>query len=87
MILAPSAGMRSIVPALIPLWPQAMPVLQAGFMPVFVDVERETLNIDPKKIEEAITPRTRAIMPVHLMGKPAAMDEIMNIARKHKLLM
>ncbi len=60
-------------------------VLQAGFKPVFVDVERETLNIDPTKIEAVITPRTRAIMPVHLMGKPAAMDEIMTIARKHKL--
>jgi dTDP-4-amino-4,6-dideoxygalactose transaminase len=60
-------------------------VLQAGFTPVFVDVERETLNIDPKKIEKAITSKTRAIMPVHLMGKPAAMDEIVSIARKHKL--
>jgi len=60
-------------------------VLQAGFTPVFVDIERETLNIDPKKIERSITPRTRAIMPVHLMGKPAAMDEIMDIAKKHKL--
>lgn len=60
-------------------------VLQAGFKPVFVDVERETLNIDPKKIEALITPRTRAIMPVHLMGKPAAMDEILSIAHKHKL--
>ena len=60
-------------------------VLQAGFTPVFVDVQRETLNIDPKKIEKAITPKTRAIMPVHLMGKPAAMDEIMSIAKKHKL--
>jgi dTDP-4-amino-4,6-dideoxygalactose transaminase len=60
-------------------------VLQAGLTPVFVDVERETLNIDPKKIEKAITPKTRAIMPVHLMGKPAAMDEITAIAEKHKL--
>ena len=60
-------------------------VLQAGFTPVFVDVNRETLNIDPDLIEKAITPRTRAIMPVHLMGKPAAMDEIMAIARRHKL--
>ena len=60
-------------------------VLQAGMTPVFVDVERETLNIDPKKIEQAITPRTRAIMPVHLMGKPAAMDEILSLAQKHKL--
>ncbi len=60
-------------------------VLQAGFKPVFVDVKRETLNIDPDKIEAAITKRTRAIMPVHLMGKPADMDRIMAIAKKHKL--
>ena len=60
-------------------------VLQAGFTPVFVDVKRDTLNIDPDKIEAAITPRTRAIMPVHLMGKPADMDRIMAIAKKYKL--
>jgi len=60
-------------------------VLQAGFTPVFVDVETETLNIDTERIEEKITPKTRAIMPVHLMGKPADMDRINEIARKHKL--
>ncbi len=60
-------------------------VLQAGFKPVFVDVNRETLNIDPVKIEAVITSKTRAIMPVHLMGKPAAMDQIMAIAKKYKL--
>ena len=60
-------------------------VLQAGFIPVFVDVERHTLNINPKKIEKAITKKTRAIMPVHLMGKPADMDSINKIAKKHKL--
>lgn len=60
-------------------------VFQAGFKPVFVDVKRETLNIDVDQIEAVITPRTRAIMPVHLMGKPAAMDQIMTIAHKHKL--
>lgn len=60
-------------------------VLQAGFIPKFVDVERTTLNINPFKIEAAITPKTRAIMPVHLMGKPAEMDTITAIARKHKL--
>ncbi len=60
-------------------------VLQAGFHPVFVDVKRETLNIDPEKIEEVITPKTRAIMPVHLMGKPAAMNDILAIAKKHDL--
>lgn len=60
-------------------------VLQAGFKPVFVDVKRETLNIDPDLIERAITSKTRAIMPVHLMGKPAEMDKIQAIAKKHKL--
>jgi dTDP-4-amino-4,6-dideoxygalactose transaminase len=60
-------------------------VLQAGFTPVFVDIQRETLNIDPGRIEAAVTPRTRAILPVHLMGKPAAMDEITAIAGRHSL--
>ena len=60
-------------------------VFQAGFKPVFVDVKRETLNIDADKIEAAVTKRTRAIMPVHLMGKPADMDSIRTIAKKHKL--
>lgn len=60
-------------------------VLQAGLTPVFVDVDIETLNIDPKLIQKAVTKKTRAIMPVHLMGKPAAMDEVLSIARKHSL--
>ncbi len=60
-------------------------VLQAGFVPVFVDIDRATLNIDPLKIGAAITKKTKAIMPVHLMGKPAAMDEINRIAKKYKL--
>lgn len=60
-------------------------VLEAGFRPVFVDIEKDTLNINPKLIEKAITPKTRAIMPVHLMGKPAKMDEINKIAKKYKL--
>ena len=61
-------------------------VLQAGFVPKFVDIDVRTLNIDPSKIEKAITRKTKAIMPVHLMGKPADMDKINRIARKHKLL-
>ena len=60
-------------------------VLHAGFTPAFVDVERETLNIVADRIEAAITERTRAIMPVHLMGKPAEMDTINAIARTHDL--
>ena len=60
-------------------------VLQAGFTPVFVDVEISTLNIDPSRIESAVTDKTRAIMPVHLMGKPAEMDMVNAVARRHKL--
>lgn len=60
-------------------------VLAAGFIPKFVDVELETLNIDPSKIEEAITRKTVAIMVVHTMGKPCDMDKIIEIARKHSL--
>jgi dTDP-4-amino-4,6-dideoxygalactose transaminase len=60
-------------------------VLQAGFIPVFVDIDRKTLNIDPAKIEEKITDKTRAIMPVDLMGKPADMDRINAIAEKYNL--
>src|SRR3989344_4842139 len=61
-------------------------IMQAGFKPVFVDVEKHTLNINPRKIEEKITAKTRAIMAVHTMGKPCEMDTIMQIARKHNLL-
>lgn len=60
-------------------------VLHAGFKPVFVDIDRKTLNISPTKIERSITGKTRAIIPVHLMGKPAAMDVIRSIAKRHKL--
>ncbi len=60
-------------------------VLQAGFVPVFADIDRKTLNIDPNKIEERITEKTKAILPVHLMGKPADMDSIHAIAQKHNL--
>ena len=61
-------------------------ILSAGFTPVFVDIEKETLNIDPKKIEKVITSKTRAIMVVHTMGRPCDMDEINRIATKHNLL-
>jgi dTDP-4-amino-4,6-dideoxygalactose transaminase len=56
-----------------------------GAKPVFVDIDPLTYNIDVRLIEAAITPRTRAILPVHLYGHPAPMDEIMALARKHNL--
>ncbi len=60
-------------------------ITYAGAKPVFVDINPETFTIDVTKIEAAITPRTKAIMPVHLFGQCADMDPIMEIARKHKL--
>ena len=58
----------------------------AGAKPVFVDVDPETWNIDAEKIEAAITPRTKAILPVHLYGLPADMHMILGIAEKYKLV-
>ena len=57
-----------------------------GATAVLVDIEPDTFNIDPAKIEAAITPKTRAIMPVHLFGLPANMDAIMQIAAEHDLV-
>ncbi|MBI4307249.1 MAG: aminotransferase class V-fold PLP-dependent enzyme [Chloroflexi bacterium] len=62
------------------------PIVQCGLTPVLVDVGRDTFNIDPAEIEKAISPRTRAIVLVHLLGNPCDMTAIMAIARKHNLL-
>ena len=56
-----------------------------GAEPVFVDIDPETFNIDPLKIEAAVTPKTKAIIPVHFSGLSCAMEEIMSIAKKHSL--
>jgi len=77
-------GDEIIVPAL-SFVATANSILAAGFTPKFVDVELETLNIDPSKIEEAISNKTRAIMAVHTMGKPCEMDAILKIAKKYDL--
>jgi perosamine synthetase len=61
-------------------------VLFNGAIPVFVDIDPETFQMDPDKIEAKITSYTRAIMPVHILGLPCDMDRIMAIARKHNLL-
>lgn len=59
-------------------------VLRGG-TPIFVDIRPDTLNIDEKKIEDAITRKTKVIVPMHYAGVPCAMDDIMNIAQKHNL--
>jgi len=61
-------------------------IIHTGATPIFVDVEKETMNIDPVRIEEAITPRTKAIIPVHIAGRPCNMDAIMDIAKRHNLI-
>ena len=60
-------------------------ISRVGAKPVFVDIKRDTFNIDPQKIQKAITPKTKAIIVVHLFGQPAEMDKIMEIAKKHEL--
>lgn len=61
-------------------------ILQTGAMPVFVDTDPETFQIDPGKIEAKITERTKAILPVHILGLPADMNAIMAIAHRHNLI-
>src|ERR671935_1455067 len=77
-------GDEVIVPALtFAATPYA--AMAAGALPVFCDVLPETLTIDPDQVEAAVTPRTRAIMPVHLGHQMADMDRIMEVARRHSL--
>src|SRR5882724_10405300 len=63
----------------------AAAIVDAGARPVLVDIRADSLTIDPEQIADAITTRTRAILPVHLYGHPADMDPILKIARAHGL--
>jgi perosamine synthetase len=79
------AGSEIIFPALT-FWVVPEIARRAGLTPVFVDVDPSTFNIDPAKIEAAITEKTRAIVPTHLYGQPCEMTEIMRLAEKHNLI-
>lgn len=63
----------------------ATPVIHAGAVPVFADIDPRTFNMDPASVESRITPYTKAIIPVHLNGCPADMDALVDIARRHDL--
>lgn len=79
-----SDGDEIIVPA-VTFVATANIVLHNNMTPVFVDVEPDTFNIDPQRIEEKITRRTRAIIPVHLLGLPATMQPVLELAEKYRL--
>ncbi len=77
-------GDEVIVPAV--TWPTTVfPIAQVGAVPVLVDVDLETLTLTPDTIRQALSPKTRAIVPVHLLGNPCDMPEIQTIARQHNL--
>jgi dTDP-4-amino-4,6-dideoxygalactose transaminase len=84
-----AAGIRAEEEVIVPpytFFSTASAVVEANAVPVFADVDLNTFNLDPKAAEAALTPRTRAIIPVHFAGQPADMRAIMAIARKHKLV-
>ncbi len=60
-------------------------IAQVGAIPVFVDIDPATFNMNPALVEKAITPKTKALLPVHIFGQPAHMDELMAIAKNHNL--
>ena len=78
-------GDEVIVPAYTFIATATAPLV-VGAIPIFVDIDPDTYNIDVRRIEEAITSRTRAIIPVHFGGQPCPMDEIMALARKYNLV-
>ena len=84
-----AAGIRAEDEVIVPPYTfisTASAVIEANAIPVFADIDLHTFNLDPAAVEAAITPRTKAIIPVHFAGQPADMDAIMAIARAHGLV-
>ncbi|HEV2391285.1 MAG TPA: DegT/DnrJ/EryC1/StrS family aminotransferase [Verrucomicrobiae bacterium] len=84
-----AAGLRAEDEVIIPpytFFSTASAVIEANMVPVFADIDLDTFNLDPRSVEAAITPRTRALMPVHFAGQVADMDALMAIARKRRLI-
>lgn len=79
------SGDEVIVPALTAGY-TALAVLNAGAVPVFADIDSETCTVEPQSIEDAITPKTKAIVPVHLYGQAAPVSQISQVANRHSLL-
>ena len=79
-------GAEIITPAV--TWATTVfPILNVGAIPVLVDVEPDSFNLDPEAVERAITPQTRAILLVHLLGNPCEMDALKDIAQRHNLFL
>lgn len=84
LVLGVNPGDEVIVPSL-SFIATANSILYCSARPVFVDIDKNTFNIDPELIEKAISPKTKVIMPVHQVGMPADMDKVNEIARKYKI--
>ena len=83
-----AAGIRAEDEVIVPPYTflsTASAVVESNAIPVFADIDLKTFNLDPAAVEAAITPRTRAIIPVHFAGQPADMRQLMAIAKKHKV--
>lgn len=84
-----AAGLKAEDEVIVPpytFYATASAVIEANMIPVFADIDLNSFNLDPKAVEAAVTPRTRAIIPVHFAGQPAEMEAINQIARRHSLL-